>query len=1502
MLIPMQAGWYSTAEDCAMTEQTANGEHTLNGLLALVARQAPELSSDHRHRIERYLGMAVRILERLNVTGTSAGLIEETVEIIKGTTGLEEVKIHPLTGGDAREHRLMGVCVALTDIDESPDQVRRSTSECRVSGSRPCLECMFATVVSGRTDKSLPYFTPGGSFWINSRGDLQSAVSIVDPTRELERDGCESVALIPLRSGKTTEALLELRDSKPDRLSRELVLCLEGVGESLAAALDRLRAGGRLRESEAHYRALFERSTSPILVVDSEGNYLDCNQAASQFLGCGRNELLEKNLKDFAPPGKEEEAFEKQIALAGNDELMEVDYFVKGVRKTLELAVTPMIWRGRQIVFQVGKDITDRKEVERALRDSEKHLKEARRIGELGDWEYDPETLRMFWSDELFRLFRRNREDGQPTFDETLAYCVPEDAVRLREHFKRALRDGEEIDADYQVRFPDGELAYERCLISPVKDPEGNVVRLRGTIQDVTERRKAEDGLRWAEEKYRELVENLNETIYAVDESGVATYTSPAIKTLLGYDPQEVVGQPFSRFIYEDDLARCAEDFKKTLSGEAVKGEYRIVTKSGDLRCIQASNRPIVASGRVAGARGVITDITDAKLAESRLRESEENYRTIVELAPDGIITIDLEGRITSCNTAFLQLYGHREEEIVGKHFTELPAVRPEDTPKYTATFAALLRGECPSEMEIAWRSLNGQTKYADIRSTLVMKDGRVVGIQCVARDITEHKIAEQELRRSESQYRNLVESMNDGLAIQNDEGLVAYANDRFCEMLGFHRDEVIGRPLASLMDEENLQIVNEQTAKRKNGKRSSYELSWKKKDGRVVNTLTSGSPITDPNGHLVGSFGVITDITERKHAERALRESEEKLRTVFESVVDGIVVLDLKGRIIELNEALVKMFGYDHKAEALGRSAFDFMQEREKNRAFKELGRVYKRGPVTGAEYTCVRRDGECFPTEISASVLKGSSGKPSGFVAVVEDITERKKAEEEVRKFKTISDRAGYGVVVTDLSGRISYVNDAFAEMLGYWSEELISAHASILYDDDHAKEMERLLELLEREGKYVGEEVWPKRKDGTTFPATMNATLITKSSGEPLLMAATCVDITERKRAQDEREKAEGQLRQSQKMEALGTLAGGVAHDFNNLLTAIRGYTDLALMKMPKDDFISPYLCHIRDASTRAAKLTNQLLMFSKRHAVDYRRLDLNKVISNLLKMLNRLIGEKYSIVTDLSPELWRVNGDSGHLEQVLMNIVVNAKDAMPGGGQIHISTENDDSPAVPGSENGGLSVCLTVRDSGVGMDETTLSRIFEPFYSTKSAGKGTGIGLAVVYGIVEGHGGRINVESKPKEGSTFRIYFPAVLEEADGDEEEPGSFEGLSGMGEKILVVEDEDDVRGLAEGVLDENGYTVFLARSGEEAFEVFRREGGNLDLVFSDVILPDRSGIEVVEQLLAQKPGLPVLLASGYGQEDSNYEAIRDKGYPFLQKPYQLTDLLKTIKRILVRE
>ncbi|HDY71923.1 MAG TPA: response regulator, partial [Nitrospirae bacterium] len=390
---------------------------------------------------------------------------------------------------------------------------------------------------------------------------------------------------------------------------------------------------------------------------------------------------------------------------------------------------------------------------------------------------------------------------------------------------------------------------------------------------------------------------------------------------------------------------------------------------------------------------------------------------------------------------------------------------------------------------------------------------------------------------------------------------------------------------------------------------------------------------------------------------------------------------------------------------------------------------------------------------------------------------------------------------------------------------------------------------------------------------------------------------------KQTREEKEEIHAQLLHAQKMEAVGTLTAGIAHDFNNLLTAIIGYSEILLNRLEERNPLRKDIEQIKKAGERAASLTRQLLAFSRRQVLQTKVLNLNALVEGMDNMLRHLIGEDVDLITVLGPGLACVKADPGQIEHVIMNLAINARDAMPEGRKLTIMTENVTlnkvhCSTIPEARPGDF-VCLSVADSGVGMDKEILQHIFEPFFSTKEAGKGTGLGLSVVYGIVKQHGGWVNVYSEPGQGSIFKVYLPAFFATADDKTEETVPLQGLRGNGERILLVEDETEVLEFAVRVLAENNYSVFKAANAKEAMDIFEREKGDFHVVFSDVVLPDKNGLQLVNQLLSHKPGLRVLLSSGYADRKTQWPLIRKMGFRFLQKPYALSDLLLAVREVL---
>ena len=517
--------------------------------------------------------------------------------------------------------------------------------------------------------------------------------------------------------------------------------------------------------------------------------------------------------------------------------------------------------------------------------------------------------------------------------------------------------------------------------------------------------------------------------------------------------------------------------------------------------------------------------------------------------------------------------------------------------------------------------------------------------------------------------------------------------------------------------------------------------------------------------------------------------------------------------------------------------------------------------------------------------------------------DITERKQAEEAFleseTRYRTIFEGVADGILIADFETKdIKYANPAICRMLDYTEEEIKNLGVRGIYSKEEHDRVISDFETQAQEEITLVPDIPFLRKDGTVIDVDISATRVFIDGRECNVGCIT--DITERKHAAEEKEKMQAQLLQAHKMEAIGQLAGGVAHDFNNILTVIQGYSDLLMMKIDDSDPAYHYIRQVHSSAIRAATLTRQLLAFSRKQPMEFIPLNINSTIKDLLKMLTRLIGEDIAIHTELGPDLRTIQADAGNIEQVIMNLAVNSRDAMPEGGKLTIKTENvtidqDYCDVVPEAQPGRF-ICISIADTGAGMDKELISHIFEPFFTTKGPGRGTGLGLSVVYGIIKQHKGWINVYSEPGIGTTFKIYLPDSPGRPEEKSEETISLQDLQNGGERILVVEDEEGVRELAGKGLCENGYVVFSATNAQEAIDIFEKEKGNMDLIFSDMVLPDKSGIQLVEKILEANPGVRALITSGYADDKSQWATIREKGFKFLQKPYTISDLLQAVR------
>jgi len=739
--------------------------------------------------------------------------------------------------------------------------------------------------------------------------------------------------------------------------------------------------------------------------------------------------------------------------------------------------------------------------------------------------------------------------------------------------------------------------------------------------------------------------------------------------------------------------------------------------------------------------------------------------------------------------------------------------------------------------------------------------------------------------------FRTLFDRSPVGLFIIQDRKF-QLINPKFLELTGYKEDEFLGKDSLSFILPEDRNMAKENNIKMLKGERTlPFELRAISKTGEtrwIEQTITSihynGRPAV---------LGHYLDISDRKQAEKALRESEAKYSALVENSKDGIIIIH-EGVLKYVNKASGDIVGYSPK-EMIGITFLNFAAPDYRELVLKRYAdRIEGKDVPSIYEIELLRKDGKTIPVELNARRID-FEGKTAD-IAVIRDITERKLVEQELRKseeqYRMIFEQSPLGIIHFDQKGVIVDCNKKFVEIMGSSREKLIGFNMLKSFRD------KRMLSALEAAlsggtGYYEGDYLSVTGGKLTPMRAIYNR--ITSEDGSFLGGVSLYEDITEKK-------KLEAQLQQAQKMEAIGTLAGGIAHDFNNILQAISGYTQILLMGKKESDPDYEKLEAIEKSAQRASDLTRRLLVFSRKVESKFRPMDLNKETVQVSQMLERTIPKMISVELRLAENLKIINADSAQIEQIMMNLGVNARDAMPNGGRLLFETENvildEEYCKTYLGLRPGQYVKLSISDTGQGMDKETLRHIFEPFYTTKATGKGTGLGLAMVYGIVKSHNGYIMCYSEPDEGTVFKIYFPVIEKETErvGSKEERVHIKGGN---ETILLVDDEETIRELGKNILTRFGYTVLMASDGETALEIYRERNEEINLVVLDIIMPGMGGRECLKELLKMNPNSKVIIASGYSINGPDKKVFEAGAKGFISKPYNINQILKAVREAL---
>jgi PAS domain S-box-containing protein len=653
--------------------------------------------------------------------------------------------------------------------------------------------------------------------------------------------------------------------------------------------------------------------------------------------------------------------------------------------------------------------------------------------------------------------------------------------------------------------------------------------------------------------------------------------------------------------------------------------------------------------------------------------------------------------------------------------------------------------------------------------------------------------------------------------------------------------------------------------------------------------------PVENNTGRVIVDCGIGEENMENRRTEKALRASEGDFEGIFANAPVGIFQ-STADRLVVANPALASMFGYESPADMLARASSParFFVQPDQRRQIVQAA-VVSKGYV-GREVQGRRKNGSIFTAYLRMRVVRDEAGEIKCLEGFVEDVTERKQAEEEMRILSQALEQSPATIVITDPSGTIEYVNPKFTQITGYSKEEAVGKNPRILKSGKKTPQDYKQMWDTLNSGKEWRGELTNKGKDGRLFWEAAVISPIVNQAGQITHFLAAKEDITQRKHLEE-------QLREAQKMEVVGQLASGVAHDFNNILAATLMHLGL-LQDLPElTADMKESLREVEKETVRAANLTRQLLVFSRRQVAKIEPLDLNERIVDLLKMLRRILGENVVVVFENSSEGARVNADAGMMEQVVMNLCINARDAMPQGGRLTLATTKVEIPIQPPNPNpdarSGRFVCLSVTDTGCGMDEQVLRRIFEPFFTTKEVGKGTGLGLATVYGIVKQHDGWVEVKSIVGQGSSFRVYLPAGSAPRNAPAIPSGADE-IAGGSETILLVEDEAVLRRLVAVWLRKLGYVVLEAGSGLEALEAWEQHHQRIALLFTDTLLPgNMTGLDLAARFRKEKASLKVISSSGYSADLAASPLAAGQEITFLPKPYMVAALAKIVRRCL---
>jgi two-component system cell cycle sensor histidine kinase/response regulator CckA len=1460
--------------------------------LVAANRQLEEEIAKHRQtdmEQQRLLAELQNYSEELRIANEDLQIQAEELGVQNETLNLQAEELENLTGELETGRNLLQAV-----LEQMPAGVIIAEPSGRIILSNRRAETIWQQPAGAMTNlenfRQMPrYYLDGRPYLSNDlplRRSLTLGENVVDEEQIFERQDGDTVHLNV--------------NATPVRDQHGSIIAAVATYTDITA---RKQAQAALRQSEERYRSLVELSPDAI-VVHIKGKMVFVNPAAVKLFGATvRGDLIGQPLLDRIHPAYHELSRDCARKIRSGREIgpqEEKILRLDGEAVEVEIVGSGIMYQGRPAIQVVLRDITEKKRAREALRAANANLQALIEASPLAivhlDWKgtiqsCNPETERIFgWR-------------GDELLGRSLPVVSKAKQKEVQNTIQRVLQGEPVTGEEVRARRKDGDWIDVSISVAPMYDGIGQITGIVGLVEDITARKVAEAALKESQRQtamLADFLENSSQPFVVGSLDGRIGMVNEAFLQLMGYSQKEL-----SKLNWEKDLtppewrekeAAKVDELQRT--GQPVRYEKEYVRKDGSRVPVELflqvrrdeHSQPIYYA--------FVTDITARKEAEAALQESEERYRSLFEANHAVMLLVNPDtAAIVDANPAACSFYGFSREELTARKITDLNSLPPKDV------VAAMqkARDDQQRRFQFRHRLSGGEIRDVEVFSGAIRIKGQDL-LYSIVHDITARNEAEAALQESEALFRGVFEGAPISIALVDFEGQILKTNPALHELLGYERFELEGKNVADITYPDDLQKDFDRYREIVTGKVSRYDLEKRYvcKDGKLVWGHLAISSIRDAAGVPKFAIGMVENISARKQAEEALKQERQRLFDLLDTL-PGLIFLHGEDYSIRFaNKGFRETFG-----DPNNRLCYEIFHKRNTRCEICPAPPIIEnQTPRVLEQYI----DGRTY------QVYKYPFRDIDGSRCVLSmglDITDQKRAEEALReseeKFRQLAENLDDAILLASADmRRVHYVSPAYERIWGRSCASLYSEPSSWLETvapEDREKVRIALKELIAGDLPTAS---FPEfriiRPDGAVRWILVRFFPIRNEAGETHRIAGTATDITGRKEMETVLKWREEHLQQTAKMEAVARLAGGVAHDFNNLLTVISGYGELLLADLGKTDPASHQVQAILKAADQATAVTRQLLAFSRKQVLQLQILDLSELIANLVEMFSRLVDENIKIAVKLDPEQGAVKADPSQMEQVVMNLAINALDAMPAGGTLTIETANvqvgyKDAKAHPGIVPGDY-VVVSVRDTGIGMNREVLSHIFEPFFTTKEKGKGTGLGLSMAYGIIKQSGGHIRVESSPGKGSNFRIYLPCVLKAKRPTAIATPDFVETRGTG-TILLVEDEEGVRHVVRRMLALKGYSVLSAHDGREALAIGQSHPGPINLLLTDVAMPAMGGRELAERLTLVHPEMKVLFMSGHTEDAMLRRGVRESAINFIQKPFRADQLLHKIGELL---